>query len=874
MNQKHVSHLIDDYVDGVLNTEDRKLVELHIQDCSKCQKELSSVEGIVHDLHRLPKSIVPPDQLKDAVDQQLLQYGSNHHATGLPGTGGVHILRSPWILRIAAGIAILIGSGILIWFSLQKSQEHTNTVVQQVDTSRTLPSVSPTIESPAIVEKKNSIKTVQGQHIATDVPESIPQDSALNTIPTPLPMTHLVDTQDLHQLPSMINPVEPPHQVRMPDMQNGTGCLTGTIVDKSTGEGLIGVNVIVQGTSLGAATDIDGNYRITGIPPGNYNVSASYVGYEKQSIANVSVPTNSPRQLDFKIAPTAIAAEEVVITMQMRGQKASSNQQMKSSGAKYATSESKVKELPDENTAEAVGRLPGVGIQRSSGEKSTVVLRGLSSQYSNITIDGTRTPSPSQSSFNTEEYSKIDDNEFKEALANPLSTFSIDVDAASYSNVRRFIQNGQLPPHDAVRIEEMINYFKYDYPQPYNRHPFTVNTELAVCPWNTSNALLLVGLQGKIVDEHTLPPSNLVFLLDVSGSMDEPNKLPLEKAAFRLLVRQLRPQDRIAIVTYNERARVVLPSTSGDDKEEILDAIESLHADGSTAGAEGLQLAYDIARRNFMRSGNNRVILATDGDFNVGMSSEGELIRLIEEERKDNIFLSVLGLGTDNFKDAKLEKLADKGNGNFSYIDNLQEARKVLVEQMAGTLYAIAKDVKIQVEFNPALVKSYRLIGYENRLLNKEDFKDDKKDAGELGSGHTVTALYELVLNSESADARSSESLKYQSTKIKPESFRTDELLTVQLRYKLPTETSSILMTRPVKKDVEEIEDGSRNIKFASAVAMFGMILRESKFKADADYDLVLKYAKEGRGIDEDGYNAEFIKLVETCRLLGGRNGR
>ena len=537
-------------------------------------------------------------------------------------------------------------------------------------------------------------------------------------------------------------------------------------------------------------------------------------------------------------------------------------------------SQEKLKELPDAAAANAVGRLPGVSVTHSTAKADKVIVHGLSSGYSNVPVNGGQVLCESRPPFNTEDYSKVDENEFKDAFTNPLSTFSIDVDAASYSNIRRFIQNGQLPPRDAVRIEELINYFKYDYPQPTGRHPFSVNTEVARCPWNSSNTLLLVGLQGKTIDAEKLPPSNLVFLIDVSGSMNEPNKLPLVKAAFRVLVRQLRPQDRVAIVVYAGNAGVVLPSTAGNEKERILHAIESLEAGGSTAGGEGIKLAYNIARQNFLKGGNNRVILATDGDFNVGISSEGELLRLIEEERRDNISLSVLGFGTGNYKDAKMEKLADRGNGNFSYIDGIQEARKVLGEQMAGTLYTIAKDVKIQVEFNPALVKSYRLIGYENCLLNKEDFKDDKKDAGELGAGHTVTALYELVMNSDDSAVQSAESLKYQTTRIKPESFQMDELLTVQLRYKLPADTTSILISTSVKKGIERLESSSRNIQFASAVAMFGMILRESKYRADASYDLVLKYAKDSKGTDAEGYNAEFVKLVETCQLLGNRKER
>jgi Ca-activated chloride channel family protein len=685
------------------------------------------------------------------------------------------------------------------------------------------------------------------KQVESDALISTQQDSALPAL------------AEQQTLPMTTNPpvsaakVETPRQEKIHAKHVGAGILSGKIFDSSTGEPLIGANVVLKGTSIGVATDANGEYTIKNTPAGSYNIAISYIGYQQQIVQNVFVQSDSLRQLDFRLAPMAIAGEMVVVTAQARGQQTAINQQLSSSSMVNKVSKDEFRALPDASSA---------------------VVNGLSRRYGYVANQEVKRPSESRPPFNTEDYSKVDENEFKDALTNPLSTFSIDVDAASYSNVRRFIQNGQLPPHDAVRIEELINYFKYDYPQPSGRHPFSVNTEVARCPWNSSNTLLLVGLQGKTIDLEKLPTSNLVFLIDVSGSMDEPNKLPLVKAAFRVLVRQLRPQDKVAIVVYAGNAGMVLPSTSGSEKETILNAIESLEAGGSTAGGEGIKLAYDIARQNFFKGGNNRVILATDGDFNVGVSSEGELLRLIEEERRDNIFLSVLGFGTGNYKDAKMEKLADHGNGNFSYIDGIQEARKVLGEQMAGTLYTIAKDVKIQVEFNPAAVKSYRLIGYEDRLLNKEDFKDDKKDAGELGAGHTVTALYELVLNSPASDMHTAESLKYQTTHIKPESFRTDELLTVQLRYKLPADTVSVLMTTPVKKEIERIDDASRNIRFASAVAMFGMILRESKYQADASYDLVLKYGKESRGTDADGYKAEFVKLVESCQLLGGRKGR
>jgi Ca-activated chloride channel family protein len=867
MNQKHISHLIDDYIDGELTAEDRTFVDLHIKDCPSCQKELSELEAVVLDLHALPKSIVPPEQLQTAINQKLLQYGSNHHAAR--DRGAVKILHSPWLLRIAAGFVVLIGAGIVAWFSLHNNIENEISIAQKMETPSPVHSVPSGAQDLNGVTRNTVLKNGERmKHVESDALASTQQDSALPAL------------AEQQTLPTTTNPsvfaakVETTPQEKNHPKHMGAGILSGKILDSLTGQPLIGANVVLNGTSLGAATNLDGEFKILHVPEGSYNIKVSLVGYSSQTLANIIVQTDSTRQLDFRIIPQAIAGQEVVVTAQARGQLAAINQQLSSSSMVNKVSKDELRALPDATAAESIGRLPGVALNRSAVESGKVIVHGLSPRYGYVADQEVKRLSESRPPFNTEDYSKVDENEFKDALTNPLSTFSIDVDAASYSNVRRFIQNGQLPPHDAVRIEELINYFKYDYPQPSGRHPFSVNTEVVRCPWNSSNTLLLVGLQGKTIDAEKLPSSNLVFLIDVSGSMDEPNKLPLVKAAFRVLVRQLRPQDRVAIVVYAGNAGLVLPSTPGNEKETILNAIESLEAGGSTAGGEGIKLAYDIARQNFFKGGNNRVILATDGDFNVGVSSEGELLRLIENERRDNIFLSVLGFGTGNYKDAKMEKLADHGNGNFSYIDGIQEARKVLGEQMAGTLYTIAKDVKIQVEFNPAVVKSYRLIGYEDRLLNKEDFKDDKKDAGELGAGHTVTALYELVLTSETPDTHSAESLKYQSTHIKPESFRTDELLTVQLRYKLPADTASVLMTTPVKKEIERIDDASRNIRFASAVAMFGMILRESKYQADASYDLVLKYAKDSRGTDANGYKAEFVKLVESCQLLGGRKGR
>jgi Ca-activated chloride channel family protein len=433
---------------------------------------------------------------------------------------------------------------------------------------------------------------------------------------------------------------------------------------------------------------------------------------------------------------------------------------------------------------------------------------------------------------------------------------------------------GQLPPADAVRIEEMINYFKYDYPEPYGEHPFSVYTELAVCPWNPKHQLLHVGLRGKSIDKSSLPPSNLVFLLDVSGSMDDPNKLPLLKSAFGMLVNELRPQDHVAIVVYAGAAGLALEATSGNRKNLIMNAIDNLEAGGSTAGGEGLRLAYDEAQKNFVKGGNNRIILSTDGDFNVGESSNGGMERLVETEREHGIFITVLGFGMGNIKDDKMEIIADKGNGNYAYIDNLQEARRVLVREFGGTLFTIAKDVKLQIEFNPAKVQSYRLIGYENRLLNDEDFNDDRKDAGEMGSGHNVTALYELVPPGADESLTSIDPLKYQVSRIIPETPGNNEFLTVKLRYKKPDGVTSMLFDKPVTGPVEAIGNESDNLRFAAAVSEFGMILRGSEFKGNSTLESAINLAGRARGEDEEGYRAEFIRIIKTVkemRLLSDR---
>jgi Ca-activated chloride channel family protein len=476
-----------------------------------------------------------------------------------------------------------------------------------------------------------------------------------------------------------------------------------------------------------------------------------------------------------------------------------------------------------------------------------------------------------QPQWNTEEYDGINENIFHDALKNPLSTFSIDVDAASYSNIRRFINNGQRPPKDAVRIEEMINYFDYEYNQPTNEHPFEVLTEISTAPWNAKHKLVHVGLQGKKIPTENLPASNLVFLIDVSGSMNDPNKLPLLKSSFKMLVEELREEDYVSIVVYAGAAGLVLEPTSGAHKRAILDALDKLEAGGSTAGGAGIRLAYAVAEKNFKKNGNNRVILATDGDFNIGESSNGAMERLIEEKRKSGVFLTVLGYGMGNYKDSKMEVLADKGNGNYAYIDNITEARKVLVNEFGGTLFTIAKDVKLQVEFNPAKVKAYRLIGYENRLLNDEDFNNDKKDAGELGSGHTVTALYEIIPVGVESEFYKVDDLKYQKNKIDANAYKSKELMTIKLRYKDPDKEVSKLIVHPLDDSNIALSKTSNNFRWSASIAAFGMLLRESEYVKDFTYDQIVQMAEGSRGQDKEGYRIEFINMVKSFGLVASK---
>lgn len=468
--------------------------------------------------------------------------------------------------------------------------------------------------------------------------------------------------------------------------------------------------------------------------------------------------------------------------------------------------------------------------------------------------------------FNTEEYTGITENRFLSAIESPLSTFSIDVDTASYSNVRRFIESHTLPPKDAVRIEEMINYFDYDYPLPKRGKPFSISTEVSTSPWNPENRLIHIGIQGRDIPDNILPPSNIVFLIDVSGSMEAENKLGLLKKSVNMMLKEFNRDDRVAIVTYAGNAGLVLPSTPGDKAEEISEAFNNLIAGGSTAGAHGIELAYQIAQENFIPDGNNRIILATDGDFNIGTSSTGDLKRLIEEKSDSGIYLTVLGFGMGNYKDSRMETLADNGNGNYAYIDSLLEAQKVLVHDIKKTLFVIAKDVKIQVEFNPAVVSEYRLIGYETRVLNNQDFSDDKVDAGDIGSGHTVTALYEVKLVDD--NNKVTDNLRYQDTNINKTGESKDEIMNLSIRYKEPKADISQLISLPVKNSTTPLKRTSDNFRFSAAVAAYGQLLRGSEHINDFTYDDIITLTKDAQGDDNYGYRAEFYTLLRKVKLL------
>ena len=635
--------------------------------------------------------------------------------------------------------------------------------------------------------------------------------------------------------------------------------ITGTVFANDDKSPIIGATVKVQGTNIGAVTDQKGAYAIN-VPEGKNHLVFSYIGYQTKNVTIDKADT-----LNVYLDASTSTLNEVVAT----GYQTQARKDITGSVAIVGNSDAK--KVSAKSSAQLLqGKVAGVAVYEKniSANGAPIRIRGASTanEPNNNGYISNNVANPTD-----ESYKAINENGFLQAKDNPLSTFSTDVDAASYSNVRRFINNGQLPPADAVRVEEMINYFKYDLNGPSGNEPVAIHTELSSAPWNPKHCLLRIGLKARTIVMDKLPPSNLVFLLDVSGSMAESNKLPLVKAAMKMLVDQLRPQDKVAIVVYSGQAGLKLASTPGDQKDEIKEAIDELQAGGSTAGGAGIKLAYKIARENFIKNGNNRIIMATDGDFNVGDSSDGDMETLITRERSSNVPITIMGFGMGNLKDSKMETLADKGNGNYAYIDNLTEARKTLISEYGGTMFMVAKDVKLQVEFNPAKVQAYRLLGYEDRLLAKEDFNNDKKDAGDMGSGHTVTAFYEVIPTGVKDDYSASvDPLKYQKIKDAPVGgeLNSNELMTIKFRYKQPDSGTSKMSSVTVTDRPIDFKSTTSDFRFASAVAEFGMLLRGSEFKQKSNFDQAISIAKDAKGKDNDGYRSEFVRLAETAKAL------
>lgn len=610
----------------------------------------------------------------------------------------------------------------------------------------------------------------------------------------------------------------------------GAGGITGTVTDENNQNVLCAIMLTDSGkVKYATMSNASGVYTIQQVAPGVYDVKVSSMTCKEQVTKGVVINAGQTTTLNFSVKLKAQVTSNPI--------------------ADKKTLKRKVEKRE---------------MTMADGYKSYNGAAGAPSPTASYAYESY--PKPVYYNPSTESYKKNPENDFMNVSVSPLSTMSVDVDRASYSNIRRFINQGQRPPEDAVRVEEMINYFEYDYKQPTGEDPIAITTELTDCPWQKDHKLLHIGMQARKINMDKLPPSNLVFLIDVSGSMESEERLPLLVAGMKLLVNNLRAEDKVAIVTYAGNAGLVLPPTSGNNKQKILDALDKLQAGGSTAGGAGIKLAYKVATENFIKGGNNRVLLATDGDFNVGVSNENELENLIVKERESGIFLTCLGFGTGNYKDSKMELLADKGNGNYDYIDNLLEAQKTLVSEFGGTLFTIAKDVKAQIEFNPAKVQGYRLVGYENRLLNAEDFKDDKKDAGDMGSGHTVTIIYEIIpVGVKSEYMRDANDLKYQKPANSHGSY-SNEFATIKFRYKKPDGDKSKEMVHTIADNTTDVRHASENTRFSYAVAMFGMLLKDSKYKGTSTYNEVISMANNSKTFDKEGYRAEFIRLVTAAK--------
>lgn len=675
--------------------------------------------------------------------------------------------------------------------------------------------------------------------------------------------------------------------------------ITGTVV--SDGVPLPGATIVIAGTQQGTQTDEKGKFSLKAnqgdvleisflgkdtktVTVGVGNVINVVLATSTRSIEVVQIVgamgisrSNNRKRAPAQATKTSNATIEINTTFSDEITKLSSEEfETKNEPLFYIDGEKASKkelDIIDNKTINSIKVIKvedAIKVFGQKGKNGVIIIETQNNNYQlveklNKKIDKKDIYSSSLNYDNLQdEYDSFVENPFENSVANPLSTFSIDVDNASYTNIRKFIKEGNDVPKDAVRIEEMMNFFKYSYAKPKNDDPFSIQTEYGDCPWNTNHKLVKIGLQGREIATGNLPNSNFVFLIDVSGSMSGENRLPLVIESLKILTKQLREEDKISIVVYAGAAGLVLPPTSGNDKEKIIASLENLKAGGSTAGGAGLKLAYKVAEENFIKGGNNRVIIATDGDFNVGASSDSDMISLIEEKRESDVFLTCLGYGMGNYKDSKLEKLADKGNGNYAYIDNMQEANRFLGKEFKGSMFAIAKDVKIQIEFNPKHVQNYRLIGYENRKLRNEDFTNDAIDAGELGSGHTVTALYEIIPVGVKSDFSIAPiDLKYSNTKTENTTL-SNELATIKFRYKKPDGNKSIEIVQTIENQVVNLENCSEDFKFCSAVAWFGLKLRDSKLVTNKNKSDILELATKSKAKDIDGYRSEFIRLVES----------
>lgn len=635
--------------------------------------------------------------------------------------------------------------------------------------------------------------------------------------------------------------------------QAPNGIVKGKIIDRETKETIPLANIILRSDSNviknGTVADFDGNYIIKNVQPGTYHMEVSFAGYAKRTITNIILFHDSTLIKNIELTEDAQQLEEVVLL--------------------YSAPQIDKAKTSRVTNAEDIVHL----VQPNRDVNGSIQIRGARPEGTVYFVDGykMRGSHPSNAIIqNTESYESLPENEFLSPIEKPLSTFSSDVDVAAYANMRRFIMDGQLPPKDAVRFEEMLNYFNYNYPNPEKGKSFSVNTQLGECPWAKGHQVLQIGINTEKLEIENIPAANLVFLIDVSGSMGSDDKLPLLQKSLKMMVNNLRKKDNVAIVVYAGSSGLVLPSTSGDEKEKINKAIENLRSGGSTAGAAGIELAYKVALKNFKSKGVNRVILATDGDFNVGISDNNDLVKLIEKKRDDGVSLSVLGFGTGNYQDSKMEKLADNGNGNYAYIDNLLEAKKVLVNELGSTLNTIAKDTKFQIEFNPSQVQAYRLLGYENRVLQDEDFNNDAKDAGDIGSGHSVTVLYEIIpvgveIDKDFKIGKDIDPLKYQKTKTDQKIDDSQELATLKIRHKRPGKIKSELETLIIDSKLDET---NTDFNFMLSVAQLAMILKNSDYKGDSNFDNLLLLAKKGKGSDEMGYRAEYIRIAALAEEL------